>query len=64
MKHAICSADKARQLLNYKTKISLKEGIQRTFDYIKRRGVKPFEYHINLEIDNDLTPETWKKKEI
>ena len=64
VKHAICSADKARQLLNYKTKVSLKEGIQRTFDYIKKRGVKPFEYHIDLEIDNDLTPETWKKKEI
>ena len=64
VKHAICSADKARQLLNYKTKVSLKEGIQRTFDYIKKRGVKPFEYHINLEINNDLTPDTWKKKEI
>ena len=64
MKHAICSADKARQLLNYKTKVSLKEGIQKTFDYIKKRGVKPFEYHINLEINNDLTPDTWKKKEI
>ena len=64
VKHAICSADKARQLLNYKTKVSLKEGIQKTFDYIKKRGVKPFEYHINLEINNDLTPDTWKKKEI
>ena len=64
VKHAICSADKARQLLNYKTKVSLKEGIQKTYDYIKKRGIKPFEYHINLEIDNDLTPDTWKNKEI
>ena len=64
VKHAICSADKARKLLNYKTKVSLKEGIQKTFEYIKKRGVKPFEYHINLEIKNDLTPDTWTKKEI
>ncbi len=64
VKHAICSADKARKLLNYKTQISLKEGIQKTFEYIKKRGVKPFEYHINLEIKNDLTPDTWTKKEI
>ena len=64
VKYSNCSADKARQLLNYKTKVSLKEGIQKTFDYIKKRGVKPFEYHINLEINNDLTPDTWKKKEI
>ena len=64
VKHATCSADKARQLLNYKTKVTLKEGIQKTFEYIKKRGVKPFEYHINIEINNDLTPETWTKKEI
>ena len=64
VKHAICSADKARQLLNYKTKVTLKDGIQKTFEYIKKRGVKPFEYHINLEINNDLTPDTWTKKEI
>ena len=64
VKHAICSADKARKLLNYKTKVSLKEGIKKTFEYIKKRGVKPFEYHINLEINNELTPDTWKNKEI
>ena len=64
VKHAICSANKARELLNYKTKVSLEKGIQKTFEYIKKRGVKPFEYHINLEIDNELTPDTWKNKEI
>ncbi len=64
VKHATCSADKARKLLNYKTTVTLAEGIQKTFEYIKRRGVKPFKYHINLEINNELTPETWKNKEI
>ena len=64
VKHALCSADKARKLLNYKTTTSLTEGIQRTYDYIKRRGVRPFDYNIELEIVNDLTPETWKNKEI
>ena len=64
VKHATCSADKARALLNYKTTVTLKEGIEKTFQYIKKRGVKPFEYHINIEINNDLTPETWTKKEI
>ncbi len=64
VKHANCSADKARKLLNYKTKIDLKNGISKTYDYIKRRGSKPFEYHINLEIKNELTPEVWLKKEL
>ena len=63
VKHAICS-DKARKLLKYKTKVSLKDGIQKTYEYIKNRGVKPFEYHIDLEINNELTPDTWLKKEI
>ena len=64
VKHALCSADKARKLLNYQTKTSLREGIVKTYDYIKKRGTKEFDYNINLEIINDLTPETWKKKEI
>ena len=64
VKHATCSADKARKLLNYKTSTDLHTGIKKTFDYIKKRGTKPFNYHINIEIKNELTPETWLKKEI
>jgi len=64
VKHASCSADKARKLLNYKTKTDLKNGISKTYGYIKRRGAKPFEYHINLEIKNELTPGVWLKKEL
>jgi len=64
VKHATCSADKARSLLNYKTTVSLTEGIQKTFDYINKRGARPFDYNINIEINNELTPTTWKNKEI
>ena len=64
VKHASCSADKARKLLNYKTTVDLKTGITKTFDYIKQRGAKSFDYYINVEILNELTPSTWTKKEI
>ena len=64
VKYATCSSDKARKLLNYKTKTDLVEGIKETLNYIKKRGVKPFDYHIDLEIDNELTPSTWKNREI
>ena len=64
VKHATCSADKARELLNYKTTTSLLDGIQKTFEYIKKRGVRPFDYNIDIEIKNELTPTTWTKKEI
>ena len=64
VKHATCSADKARKLLNYETKVSLNEGIKQTYEYIKKRGTKDFDYRLSIEIDNDLTPKTWKNKEI
>lgn len=64
VKHATCSANKARELLNYKTTVNLRDGIKKTFEYIKKRGVRPFEYNINIEINNELTPSTWKNKEI
>jgi len=64
VKYATCSADKARELLNYKTSISLKEGIEKTFEYIKNRGTRPFDYNIEIEINNELTPKTWTQKEI
>ena len=56
VKHASCSSDKARKLLDYKTKTDLQTGILNTFNYIKKRGVKPFNYYLNLEITNELTP--------
>ena len=62
VKFASCSADKARELLGYKTKTSLKDSIKKTADFIKSRGVKKFEYNLPLEINNEKTPETWKKK--
>ena len=64
VKHATCSSNKVRELLKYKTKINLNEGILRTYNYIKERGTREFDYRLSIEIDNNLTPETWKKKEI
>ena len=62
VKFATCSSNKARKLLGYETKIGLKESIKKTAEFIKRKGPKKFDYHINLEINNELTPKTWKDK--
>ena len=59
---ANCSAHKARDMFGYKSKVSLKEGLQSMIDYIKERGVKKFKYHLDLEIINELTPDTWKDR--
>ncbi len=59
---ATCSADKARKLLNYETKTDLETGLKKMISYIRNKGTKKFRYHLDLEIINSKTPETWKNK--
>jgi len=62
VKHATCSADKARKILNYKTKINLDESLDKLINYIKKKGPKNFDYNYKIEINNEITPKTWTKK--
>ncbi len=62
VKDATCSADKARKLLGYETKVTLREGIKKMIEYIKERGPRKFKYHLDIEIINDKTPKTWKEQ--
>ena len=59
---ANCSANKARKLFKYKPQCTLKDGLKKMIEYIKQRGPRPFKYHLDLEIINELTPDTWKNK--
>lgn len=59
---ANCSADKARKLLGYNPKVKLEDGLRQMIDWIRSRGVRPFKYHLDIEIVNDKTPDTWKKR--
>ena len=62
VKFASCSSEKARRLLGYKTSINLDESIDKLISFVKKKGPKDFKYGYKLEIDNEVTPETWKKK--
>ena len=62
VKNAICSSDKARKFLSYKTRVNLSDSIDKVIKYIKKNGPKKFEYNYKLEIQNKLTPKTWKNK--
>jgi UDP-glucose 4-epimerase len=62
VKHADCSADKARWLLQYETKTSLEKSIQETVAYIKKKGPREFDYSYPVEIINEKTPKTWKDR--
>ena len=61
---ASCSSDKARKLLEYKTKTSLRDSVKLTADYIRKKGTKEFIYNLPIEIKTNKTPETWIKKTI
>lgn len=60
VKHATCSSNKARRLLDYETKTDLTTAIQKTVEYIRETGPKEFNYNLPLEIVTDKTPTTWK----
>lgn len=62
VKLANCSANKAKIMLGYKPTKLLEDGILDMIEYIKEKGVRPFNYHIPLEIDSKITPITWKAK--
>lgn len=62
VKFATCSAEKARELLNYKTTVGLEDGLQAIKKYIETRGVRDFDYKLPIEINNHLLPITWKEK--
>jgi len=63
VKHAVCSSDKARKYLGYKTSVNLSDSVDKVINYIKSKGPRKFEYNYKLEIKNELTPSTWKNKE-
>ncbi|MBA3656009.1 MAG: NAD-dependent epimerase/dehydratase family protein [Gemmatimonadaceae bacterium] len=62
VRHATCSSDKARRLLDYKTTVNLRDGLGSMIAWIKEHGVKPFEYHLPIEIESPLVPDTWRSR--
>jgi len=62
VKDAYCSSEKARKILGYKTSTTLDQSIDKVIEFVKKSGIKPFEYNYTLEIINDKIPKTWIEK--
>ena len=60
--HAVCSSNLARELLNYETTVTLRQGLLNMIEYVKTRGIKEFTYHLPIEIPSEKCPKTWSKK--
>lgn len=59
---AVCSSEKARRMLGYETKTTLREGLEEMVKWVSDRGPREFDYRLSLEIVNDRTPETWTRR--
>lgn len=62
VKYAYCSHNVAKQLLGYKAKTSLNEGVEKMIDWAKKMGPQVFVYLDKLDLVHSSTPNTWKSK--
>ena len=62
VRHATCSADKARRLLGYRTSTTLREGLASMISWIELQGPTGFSYDLEIEIESEKTPSTWTKR--
>ena len=51
-----------KKKLNFKSNENIDDVLLKMCDYIKKRGAKKFKYNYEIEINNELTPDTWKNK--
>jgi len=59
---ANCSAEKIRSVFGYRPDYNLDKGLREMIDWIRLKGAKPFNYHLNVEIPSDACPVTWKER--
>lgn len=59
--HATCSANKARALLGYETRVSLEAGLRDLINWIRNQPRRDFRYERPIELLTGDVPETWVK---
>ncbi len=62
VKYAFSSHKVAEDLLNFKNKTNLKEGILKMIEWVKTIGPQDFKYIQDFDLDHSKLPKTWKNK--
>jgi UDP-glucose 4-epimerase len=62
VKHADCSAEKARRLRGYRTTRSLRETVEELVEWVRRRGPRSFSYRMPIEVVDDRVPRAWLER--
>lgn len=60
--HATCDASKSRALLGYAQRETLRGALRSMIEDIRRKGSKPFQYNLNIEIVNEFLPKSWSER--
>lgn len=61
VKLAHCSSGRIRKRFGFQARTSLDEGLRLMVEDVKKRGTRPFVYHLPIEIERGA-PKTWKEK--
>jgi len=62
VKQAYCSVEKSRKLLGYDGGMTLEQCILEMIYDVRKRGPKPFNYDLPIEIRNHKTPAAWTER--
>jgi len=52
----------AENVFKYKSNQNIDKILSKMVEFIKIKGTKKFNYNYEIEINNNLTPDTWSKK--
>jgi len=63
VKYAYCTVEKSMNMLDYKTRFPLREGLERMIDWAKEKGPQEPTYTLPLEITKNA-PQVWVKRAI
>lgn len=62
VKFAFSDHTLAHELIGFKSKTTLREGLKKMVDWAKEIGPQEFVYLNQLDLENEKTPESWKNK--
>lgn len=62
VKYAYCAHIRAKELLGFKSKKNLRNGVREMITWARGLGKQPFVYLTKLELDHPEVPNTWKAK--
>jgi len=62
VKQAYCSVEKSQKLLGYDGSMPLEQCVLDMIYDVRKRGPKPFNYNLPIEIRNEKTPAAWLAK--